>query len=148
MKRWFSAQSIVEFATVVPVFFLMTFGVIEGGRLLFTYHEVSNAAKEAARYAAAHGCKSDTSVSTEEALRDFALDRSAGLNDDAFTLTATWDASGAPPDPDDPSCDGKKNRPGATIEVKVTYQFQPVVGMVFGMDPISLGSSSEMLVHY
>jgi Flp pilus assembly protein TadG len=46
----------VEFAIVASIFFSLIFGVIEGGRLLFTYHQVNHAAREGARYAAANAC--------------------------------------------------------------------------------------------
>jgi Flp pilus assembly protein TadG len=46
------AQSIVEFALVVPLFFLLLFGLIAFARLLFTYTSLSNGAREMARVAA------------------------------------------------------------------------------------------------
>jgi Flp pilus assembly protein TadG len=45
-------QGLVEFALVVPVFFLLVFGVIDGARLVFTVQSVNQAAREAARLAA------------------------------------------------------------------------------------------------
>ena len=43
-------QSLVEFALVGVVLFMLLLGIIDGGRLLFTYSVVSNAAQEGARY--------------------------------------------------------------------------------------------------
>ncbi len=45
----------VEFALVLPLLLLVTFGVIEIGRLLLIYSAVSTASREAARYGAAAG---------------------------------------------------------------------------------------------
>ncbi len=45
----------VEFALVLPMLLLVTFGVIEFGRLLFTYSAVYTASREAARYGSAAG---------------------------------------------------------------------------------------------
>jgi Flp pilus assembly protein TadG len=46
------AQAIVEFAVVVPLFFLLLFGLIAFARLLFTYTTMSNATREMVRVAA------------------------------------------------------------------------------------------------
>jgi Flp pilus assembly protein TadG len=51
-SRWGRpATSLVEFALVVPVFFLVIFGILEYARLLFAIQLVNNAAREGARYA-------------------------------------------------------------------------------------------------
>lgn len=49
------AQTMVEFAIVFPVLLLITYGLIEFGRMLFIYAAVTNAAREGARYGAAVG---------------------------------------------------------------------------------------------
>src|SRR5438105_436581 len=46
-------QSLVEFALVGVVLFSFLMGIIDAGRLLFTYSVVSNAAQEGSRYAIA-----------------------------------------------------------------------------------------------
>lgn len=45
-------QGLVEFALVIPVFFLLVFGVIDGARLVFTTESLNQAAREAARVGA------------------------------------------------------------------------------------------------
>jgi Flp pilus assembly protein TadG len=44
-------QTLVEFALVFPIFILLLFAVIDGGRYVFANSTVSNAAREAARLA-------------------------------------------------------------------------------------------------
>jgi Flp pilus assembly protein TadG len=44
--------SLVEFAFVAPVLFMLVMGVLEYSRFLFTIQLVNNAAREGARYAA------------------------------------------------------------------------------------------------
>ena len=51
-------QAMVEFALVAPVFFLLLFAVIEGGRFILYYETLANATREGARYAIVHGWKS------------------------------------------------------------------------------------------
>ena len=47
-------QAMVETIFVLPLLFLLIFGIIEFGRIYFTYSILSNAAREGARYAAVH----------------------------------------------------------------------------------------------
>jgi hypothetical protein len=49
------AQTLVEFALVFPLVLLITYGIIEFGRMMFIYAAVTNAAREGARYGAASG---------------------------------------------------------------------------------------------
>jgi hypothetical protein len=46
------AQSLVEFAVVVPLFLLLMFALLDFSRMLFTYVSLSNATREMARTAA------------------------------------------------------------------------------------------------
>ena len=50
-KHKTKAQSLVEFALVVPLFLLLVLGLIDFSRLLFTYVSLSNATREMARVA-------------------------------------------------------------------------------------------------
>ena len=49
------AQAIVEFALVLPILMMMLVGIMEVGRLIYTYAAVNNASREAARYGSAIG---------------------------------------------------------------------------------------------
>lgn len=44
-------QSLVEFALVMPVFFLLVFGIIDGGRAILAYNDMSQATRNVARVA-------------------------------------------------------------------------------------------------
>ena len=41
-------QSLVEFALVIPIFLLLLFGLIDGGRLVYQHSVLSQAAREGA----------------------------------------------------------------------------------------------------
>lgn len=48
-----SGQALVEFALVLPIFMLLLFGLIDGGRYVYMSNVLSQAAREAARVGAA-----------------------------------------------------------------------------------------------
>src|SRR5512139_653353 len=54
-------QSMVEFALALPLLLLLIFGIIEVGRMVFTYSSVVNASREAVRYGSATGLASGSS---------------------------------------------------------------------------------------
>ena len=45
-------QTLVEFALIMPVFLMMTLGVVDGARIFSAYISITNAAREGALYAA------------------------------------------------------------------------------------------------
>jgi hypothetical protein len=51
----FHAQAIVEFALVLPILMMLLVGVLEAGRMIYTYAAVNNASREAARFGSALG---------------------------------------------------------------------------------------------
>ena len=48
-------QGLAEFAIVLPVFLLIVFGMIDVGRVIWATDDITNAAREGARYASIHG---------------------------------------------------------------------------------------------
>ncbi len=56
-KKWprTRGQAMAEFAIALPVLLFMLFGIMEFGRLVFTYVLVTNASRDAVRYASAYG---------------------------------------------------------------------------------------------
>jgi hypothetical protein len=51
INRKTKGQGLVEFALILPLLLLLLLGIIEGGRIIWAYVTVQNAAREAARYA-------------------------------------------------------------------------------------------------
>jgi Flp pilus assembly protein TadG len=131
-QRRRQGQAMVEFAIAGSIFLMLIFGVIEGGRLLFTYHQINHAAREGARYAVAHG--SANGSATDEQILAHVQDRTTGifLTSDNL-IVSKLDGS-----------DGPRQR----VEITVNYQFDPIVGMIFGINPIGLSADSTMRYHY
>ncbi|MEX2425777.1 MAG: TadE family protein [Thermomicrobiaceae bacterium] len=123
----------VEFALVSPLLFLMLFGVMEGGWLLFHNHQVSNAAREGARFAVVNGAMSGT-LATEATVTVAIEERVVLANPDSLQVVL---------DPEDPAME-----PGSTLTVEVDYTHQTLVGFIFPSASINLSSSSTMMVHY
>jgi Flp pilus assembly protein TadG len=78
------AQAMVEFAIVLPVLMLILVGIFEAARMVFTYAAVTNASREASRYASAYGL-GDTSPPVEKykdcvSIRDWAKRSAYFLN--------------------------------------------------------------------
>jgi Flp pilus assembly protein TadG len=126
-------QGVVEFAMVSPVLFLLLFGIMEGGWLLFHNHQVSNAAREGARYAVVNGEMSGT-VATSESIRDEVIQRVSVSNLDSMTLELSLLDGGMQPE--------------SRIRVDVEYSHQTLTGFIFNGATIDLSSSSTMRVHY
>jgi Flp pilus assembly protein TadG len=139
-------QSTVEFAVVATIFFMMIFGIIEGGRLLFTYHQLTNASREGARYAVAHGVANEDAVGPGnfQAMTDRITNRTTGLSADGMTVTAEWQGDARAGD----RCPAGSNAAGCPVRVTVEYLYEPVVAMFSTWNGLTMSSSSEMRIHY
>ena len=64
-RRRQSAQSLTEFALILPVLMLILLGVVDFGRVFYYWTSIANAAREGARYGTTHPsavattCKAD-----------------------------------------------------------------------------------------
>lgn len=122
--------SILEFGLVVLVFYAFVFGVMDFGRALYSYHFVSHAAREAARYAIVHGSASSepaTANDITQYVRNIAPD---GIDLSAITVSTTWS-------PD--------NTPGSNVKVQVQDNFHFIMPLVL-KPQMNLSSSSQMVI--
>lgn len=123
-------QGLVEFALIGPVFLLLVFGILEGGRLLWTYHTLNNSAKEGARYATVRGDGStqpDAPV-TAASIQSHMLSKSTGLDGSNLTVNLVL----LDGDMDDLS----------QFQVQATYEHDFIVTSIFGVSSISLNADS------
>jgi hypothetical protein len=116
-----AAQALVEFALAISVFMLLVFGTFDLARAYLGYMVVTNAAREASRYAAAHAGDSACAANAQQA----GLNLAVGIDAAALTLTV---ACGAP------------NAALTYISVSGIYRFHSVVPLVGAMlgDPIQI----------
>jgi Flp pilus assembly protein TadG len=157
-------STIVETTIALTVFFLMLFAIVEFGRALYAYHFVSNAAREATRFAAVHGktCNTDAdggsctptggpaSPGNPTPINDFVSTITPpGIDPTKVTTTPAW-----PVEADSPTICGAAvtgiggpypNYPGCTVQVQVSYVFDFLVPLVH-TGSVTLSSTSEMVI--
>lgn len=122
MKRQ-KAQGSVEFALVASVLFLFFFVILDGGRLIYSYQTVAEAAREGAHQA-------EIVESTDANIRDAITGHSGLLGDLGATATIS----------PTPSRTAKSN-----VTVTVTYQWRPVTPMLNQFGPINFTASTVVV---
>lgn len=169
MKRTRSArgQSLVEFALILPVMILLLVGTFDIGHVVWTNDALSNAAREAARFAIVHGGSDSTPCPagpapvelvvppasadcpypspSVQAIKDRATKWMAGVGG----TTSIWVCYG-----DVDVCDSDTNAVGAdnTRGNEVTVTVTTTMGLsapsLLGLGPFTLTASSTMLVNH
>lgn len=119
--------ALVEMAVAGPLFFMLLFGIIEFGRVIWLYGTISHAAREAARYAIVRGEESGRAVTAID-VETYVRNRAPGLS--AATVTTTWE-------PD--------NKSGSVVQVRVQLPFDPVVPI---LPPLPLSTTSRLVISF
>jgi len=136
-------NGLVEYALVFMFLISMLLGIVDFGRALYSYHFLSNAAREATRWAAVRGntCTNDGSCTAPASTADIQTYVTnitpPGVDSSKVTTTPSWPGSGA-------LC-SVVNNPGCPVEVQVSYNFTFVVPFI-RTTPLTLSSSSEMII--
>ncbi len=126
-------QSILELALLLPLLLLIVAGALDLGRAFHVYITVTNAAREGARYGALY--PTDTSGILNHARQEAS---GAGL-----TLC---DPMASPPSPCEIEFpDDAQTGPGYPIRMTVQYEFQPILGQIFGGHSMMLSASATMI---
>jgi Flp pilus assembly protein TadG len=105
--------TLVEFALVSSLFFLVLFAIFNVCLLFSTYHSVSYAAREATRWASVRGSTcaptwpSACPASTTD-ISNYAKNLNIWLNPSALTVTTQWIPN---------------NQPGSQVNVKIQYGY-------------------------
>jgi Flp pilus assembly protein TadG len=129
MKRT-RGQSLVEFAITLPIFFMLVFGVIDGGRLAFTVVTLDYAVQEGARYAAL------PSTGSTSAVQDYVVANANFLNVAAGSVDVQVN-SGAK------AYTARIN--GDRLTVTTSYTYQPIITSMFGLGfNVSLNARSDV----
>jgi Flp pilus assembly protein TadG len=139
--------TVLESAVMISVLLVMMFGVVGFGNALYTYHFVSNTAREATRWASVRGnsCTGGLPGGCPAADTDVtayvqSLSTGIGLDPTKVTTTTTWVA---PPN-NLAICTAQPNSPGCVVKVQVQYSFQ----FLFPLLPsgFTMQSTSQMII--
>lgn len=128
---------------VAPIFFLVLFAMIEGGRFVFYYEMLNSATREGARYAIVNGANSlgcptgppaPGSVSCDPSGNDVG-DRvraaALGMSGAAIAVTPTWFAN---------------NGRGSTVTVAASFTYTTLIPIV-PFPPITVTAESSLVVN-
>ena len=121
--------AMLEFALAFLIFFSVVYGVMEFGRLVFSYNILAGAAREGVRYAAVHGSSSG-STATESDIQTYVRNWAIGLETSSVAVTTTWDPG---------------NAPGGKVKVKASYTVNPFTTLIL-KNGITVQSSAQMSI--
>jgi Flp pilus assembly protein TadG len=144
-------SSLVEQSFILVFLLTLMFGIIDCGRALYTYHFVSNVAREATRWASVrsgsncNGVLQQCPASNSNIQGIFSHNVSnMGLDPHSLSLTTTWVV---PPGVGAAACPGaNQNSVGCMVHVDVTYTYTFFFAPFIAAPAITMNSSSEMLI--
>ena len=158
-------QGLVEFALVLPVFLLVVFAIIDGGRFVYLSSTLSQAAREGARLGAVEAGwmgSADASCGTAggpvcpanvAALRTHVLDAANRMMSPfgsiaAAKLYTSCDASGsAPSSASWTTTTCTSHSPNNVISVRVETTFVPITPILGQLLAVPLSGSSTMVIN-
>ncbi len=118
-------QAMIESAVTTMVFFLLVLGVVEFGRVMYTYHSVCHAARMGTRYAIVHGYDAGD-LPTQDDMSEY-VKQQLDVDPNPATVTTTWQ-------------DGGKS--GTWVQVDVSYAFD----FLIPVSSITIDSHSQMYI--
>ena len=128
----------VEFAFFFIAFLVVSIGLMELGRAVWTYVTLSHAARAGGRYAIVHGASNPIPVSGTS-VTQFVKNNAVGLNDSNLSVAVSYD-SGTPGDT-------APNVQGNVVQIRVQYPFQFVSGgLIVPQATIQMASTTRMVV--
>lgn len=140
MRHSERGNSMVEFALAATALIFFVFGILEFGRALFTYHTVSNAARQGARWAMVRGancsvlpdCDASTNIQTFVQSQIVAV-----MNASSVTASVSW--------PGNSTCPAGSNARGCPVSVTVTYPFSFSLPFI-SSQVLNISSTSQMTI--
>jgi len=155
--------NLLEYAFIAILSMLLILGIMDFGRMLYTYHYLSNTAREASRWAAVNGstCHDDLTCTAPAADTDVATyvtqitPPGINSNNPPLTTTTTWPVQANGPQTCTVGAGGAlsctavcattQNAPGCTVEVQVSYNFTFLFPLIRS-SALTLSSTSQMVI--
>ena len=146
--------ALVEYAFAVVMSLVLLFGIVDFGRALYSYHFISNAAREGTRYASVRGYTCSVSATpcpaTTADIKTFVADTvPQGIVSGSVTVKPTWSNPNSLP-----ICNSgaTQNYPGCAVRVEVDYNFNLLFPynfppfFQFPASTITMSSTSQMII--
>lgn len=124
-RKGVQGQELVELSILIPVLLLISFGVLDMGRLFHASITITNAVREGARYGTF-----DPSDVSGIINATYAEAQSSGIDLSSSTITVSC-----------PEGCGS----GLAVRVTIIYPFQFIMGLVFPDPNLALVRSAEMM---
>lgn len=146
--------TLVEMAISSSVLLCILFGIMGLSSALYVYSFVSEASRDATRWAMVRGSRScsntpnltDCSATSDEVKAYVQGMGYPGITSANIHVTTTWlSASATQPTTWTTCASGTCNAPGDAVEVQVTYAF-PINAPLISISPVTLSSTSEMVI--
>ncbi len=149
------AQTLVEFALILPILLMIIYGLLEVGRLIFIYSTVVSASREAARYGSATGlndagdilrykdCAGIREAAQNVDFLDVISDANISITYDTGPFTSIYSTC---PGPIGGPTDTQINTPPLSrIKVQVSATFTPLAAIV-PLNPITFALSNARTI--
>lgn len=143
MMRWQRGNSMAETAIVMTLLLALIFAILYFGRVLYTFHAVTNGARLGSRYAMVRGtsCTVADCPATVTSIQTYVRSQMPLIDQANMTVTTQWSAS--------PSTNcvktGGSATPGNKVCVTVLYPFTWQIPLV-PSPTINITSTSIMIM--
>lgn len=148
MRHAIRGTSMVEFVISATALLLIMLGIVEFGRVMYTYHTVSNAARLGARWAIVRGSacsKLDHCGATSADVQTWVQSNVPMVDSNTLNVTAAWSTSPDPSNDCSVSDPAGNNIPGNLVCVTVSYPFNFAIPFV-SATALTLTSTSKMVI--
>lgn len=138
------AATMVEFAIVGSVTFLMLLGLLIGGLGVFRYQQVARLARDASRWASVHGTQyaldtKNSAATATDVYNQAIVPNATGLDLTKLTYAVTWNATNSPY-----SLNAQGAQVANTVTVNIKYKWIPEAFFV----SMTLSSTSVSVMSY
>ncbi|MEX0710422.1 MAG: TadE/TadG family type IV pilus assembly protein [Chloroflexota bacterium] len=133
-------QSLVEFALVLPIFLVLMFAVIDGGRAIFAYNQMSQVARAVARVA------STTCFETTPACDETTGSIATSIASQAagYQSPVTWTVECVDPEAGTVRTSGSNTcKVGDLVRVSIAASFSLLTPVASSFGPVNVGSTTE-----
>jgi Flp pilus assembly protein TadG len=146
-KRVRPAATMVEFALVGSITFLLLLGLLIGGLGIFRYQQVARLARDGSRWASVHGTDyakdtNNPAATASDVFNTVISPNATGLDPAHLTYSVTWNAANSPYSAQ--LVNGQMQNVANTVTVTITYQWVPEAYL----GGITLSSTSTTVMSY